>query len=324
MTGNFIDTHIHVITPAYEAAVKAFGGDPSGYPMPTWTEEECIGLMDTLRIKQAVLSVTSPGPAIAGNAPDGSRKLARKVNEEVGAIVKREPRFKYFASTPDWTDVQGTLDEIDYIFAHTEAVGVVIMTSYQDRLLGDDLFKPIWTKLNAHKAVVFIHPSAATLKPQFIADNLPNPVVDYPHNTTRTAVDLLLKGRVKDNPDLDIILSHGGGSLPYIASRVTTVLRDAHIPAAVTLEEFEQGLGKFYMDIALSTSTPQLEALLAFGVENRLLFGSDFPYAPLASSIDFGKKLDDFIAHHPSGHRISSEVLTQNATELFKKHNITL
>ncbi|ORY95264.1 hypothetical protein BCR43DRAFT_548936 [Syncephalastrum racemosum] len=323
MTDTYIDTHLHVITPAYEAAVEASGGDPSGYPMPTWTEDGCLDLMNKLRVKQAVLSVTAPGPAVAGNGPEG-RKLARKVNEEVGAMVKREPRFKFFASTPDWTDLQGTLDEIDYIFGHTEAAGVVIMTAYQDRLLGDDLFKPIWAKLNEHKAIVFIHPSTTTLKPQFIADNLPNPLIDYPHNTTRTAVDILLKGRVRDNPDLDIILSHGGGSMPYVVARVIALLRDGNFPAAVTLDEFEQGWNKFYMDLALATSWPQLEAMLALGAERRLIFGSDYPYAPPASSIDFGKKLDDFVAHHPNGHRITPEVLTRNAMELFKKHNITL
>lgn len=39
-------------------------------------------------------------------------------------------------------------------------------------------------------------------------------------------------------------------------------------------------MSRFYYDLALSTSTPQLKALEAFADPERILYGSDFPYAP--------------------------------------------
>lgn len=41
-----VDTHIHALPAPYIEALKAAGGDPSGYPTPNWTLEATIGSMD--------------------------------------------------------------------------------------------------------------------------------------------------------------------------------------------------------------------------------------------------------------------------------------
>ncbi|KAI7879962.1 hypothetical protein K492DRAFT_188183 [Lichtheimia hyalospora FSU 10163] len=327
----WIDTHIHIITKSYQAALDAAGGDPSGYPMPTWSEASCLEFMDSVQTQRAILSVTAPGPSIAGNGLQG-RALARQINAEVAMIVQQYPeRMSWFASTPDWTDVQGTLDELDYIFNHTKAVGVVVMTSYGKRLLGDPLFKPVWDKLNAYKAIVFVHPSSVAIEPQFISGNMPQPILDYPHATTRTAVDLLFSGRLDTCPDVDIILSHAGGELPYLAERVLMTVRQRSFKAGyegcqpVDLDQVVRNMRRFYMDTALSGSSPQLEALLAFGCQDRMLYGSDFPYAPVPTSKMNTSLLLDFVNKH--GKRadpLSPATLRRNAIQLFKKHGVDL
>ncbi|CDH53054.1 amidohydrolase 2 [Lichtheimia corymbifera JMRC:FSU:9682] len=330
----WIDTHIHVITKSYQAAVDAAGGDPSGYPMPTWTEASCLEFMESVKIQRAILSVTAPGPSIAGNGAEG-RKLARKMNDEVADIVRQYPdRMSYFASTPDWTDVQGTLDELDHIFNHhtkARAVGVVVMTSYGKRLLGDPLFNPIWDKLNAYKAIVFIHPSAVAIEPQFVSGNLPQPMIDYPHATTRTAVDLLFSGRFNACPDVDVILSHAGGELPFLAERALMAVRQGPFKASydgcepVDCEQVVRNMHRLYMDTALSGSSPQLEALLAFGCQDRILYGSDFPYAPVPTSKLNNSLLFDYVNKHGKrAEPVSPATLRRNAIQLFKKHGMDL
>lgn len=49
---------------------------------------------------------------------------------------------------------------------------------------------------------------------------MPQPVVDYPQQTTRAAVDLVFTGTIGRNPNVKILLSHAGGTLPYLAPRV--------------------------------------------------------------------------------------------------------
>ena len=83
--------------------------------------------------------------------------------------------------------------------------------------LGDPAFQTVWAELNRRKAVVFIHPA----KPKIDAIlGTRGPVLDYPFDTTRTAVQMVLNSVIARNPDVRIILSHAGGFLPYASHRV--------------------------------------------------------------------------------------------------------
>ncbi|KAI8144089.1 hypothetical protein BJV82DRAFT_556952 [Fennellomyces sp. T-0311] len=328
MPSGWIDTHIHVVTKSYSDAIEAAGGDPSGYPVPSWSVESCLELMNEVDDQRAILSVTAPGPSIAGSGAEG-RILTRTLNDEVGTIVtNNSDRLSFFASTPDWTDVQGTLDELDYIFAtQKKAVGVVVMSIYSGRLLGDSMFRPIWKKLNDYKAIVFIHPTWYDISPKNVAGHLAQPIIDYPFGTTRAAADLLLTGRFNECPDVDIILSHAGGVLPYLATRLAGSLftepfeYDGH---TTDFDEFRENLNRFYLDLALSASAPQLEALVAFGATDRLLFGTDFPYAPQAGIMLNTQFLKTYMETSTNGNLLSEAKLTKNTLDLFKKHGIDI
>lgn len=77
-------------------------------------------------------------------------------------------------------------------------------------------------------------------------------------------------------------------------------------------------ISRFWYDLALSTSEPQLKALLAFTSPSRILYGSDFPYAPklgiYASLLAYSR----FVAG--DGQEIAPNILNENATLLLKKH----
>ena len=154
---------IHVLTPSYIKALDNNGGDPSGWATPSWTLEDCVRFSDTVGSHFSVLSVTAPGPALLGPTEAG-RQLARALNDEVWAVCcQRKARFGFFASLPDFNDVDGVLAEIEHVFDQGRANGVVVMTSYGDRLVGDEAFAPIWKALNKYKALVFMHPSLVSM-----------------------------------------------------------------------------------------------------------------------------------------------------------------
>lgn len=105
----------------------------SGWVAPPWSVSEALKVMDSWDIKTSVLSITSPGPSIAGTG-EAARKLTREINEETAEIVKANPeRFAFFASTPSFVDVQGAIAEAEYSIKTLGAVGVVVMTSYSDK-----------------------------------------------------------------------------------------------------------------------------------------------------------------------------------------------
>jgi aminocarboxymuconate-semialdehyde decarboxylase len=133
MSPKRVDTHFHFVPESFAQAIAATGSNPSGpWDLPKWSLESAIAAMDMLGTSKGILSATTPGPGIAGYG-DAGRTLAREMNKETLAVVQKNPkRFGWFASLPDWTDVQGTLDEIEWAFNVAKADGVVIMSLYNN------------------------------------------------------------------------------------------------------------------------------------------------------------------------------------------------
>ncbi|KAM0327139.1 hypothetical protein ACHAQA_006270 [Verticillium albo-atrum] len=321
---NQIDTHIHALPPAYTAAVEAAGGDPAGFPSPKWSIDATIGLMNHVGTSVGIVSVSAPGVPIAGHGEAG-RALARSLNTYLGehTTKDRDNRLGFFGVLPDWQDVEGTLHEIDFLYEQQKlCFGITLFTTYGGKLPSDPVFKPIWRKLQAHKVLVFLHPTTLDVSPKFIASVIPQPILDYPLATTRTAVDLVLSGTLQANPDIDVILSHAGGTLPFISDRIEGTLQ---VPAVADLMPVDQaavksGFARFYHDVALSTGSTQLRGLLDFADPSHILFGSDFPYCPRTLIDRQSDAYARFMAGDARGWMVAPEILRTNAMGLLKKH----
>ncbi|CAF3959084.1 unnamed protein product [Rotaria sp. Silwood2] len=289
-----IDTHHHIVPEFYAQAVQETGGDPSGWPTPKWYPQLAKRSMSLLGVELAIVSITAPGTKIYEGNKEKGRVLARKLNEYSADLVKNNTgKFGFFASLPSLIDVEGTIAEIDYAHSILKADGFTLFTSYDHgKYLGHSLFQPIWAKLSEINPVVFIHPSEApTTK---VNCYMPQPLVDYPHETTRTVADLVLSGTRAAFPNINIILSHAGGTLPFLAQRIAGAgfIRSLSCPRGP--RQILSDLRSFYFDTALSSSVPQLKALLEFADHSKIVFGSDIPYASLPVSLYMTKCLDAF------------------------------
>lgn len=103
--------------------------------------------------------------------------------------------------------------------------------------------------------------------------------MDYPHETGRTATDLIMSGLMRRFTRVNVILSHAGDTLPYLATRPAALLYDYGL-SDKNIEEFLEDASRYYYDTALSINKHTMNLLLGFAHKNRILFGSDFPYAP--------------------------------------------
>ncbi|KLT46322.1 amidohydrolase family protein [Cutaneotrichosporon oleaginosum] len=308
---NRIDTHVHIIPPSYRAAIDKYG-DPSGWAMPAWSLDAALNASSQLGVRVSVVSVTSPGPSIAGAGEEG-RALARACNDECVALAHQAPgKIALFGSLPDWNDVEGTLAEIDYVMRDLRCPGVVAMTTYGGLFLGNPKFKPIWARLERYKAIVFIHPAAVDVTPRLIAEKLPQPIVDYPQATTRTASDLVLTRTFTKHSKFKVILSHAGGTLPWLADRMSSSSR--LVDPNMTMDDVLETIRHFYFDVALSTTPTALYGLLQVTTPDKILYGSDFPYAALNSSMRHTTRLDTLLAGE---FRNLSAVNSENAEKLF-------
>jgi predicted TIM-barrel fold metal-dependent hydrolase len=285
-TKNRIDVHQHVVPPFWAAALPSHGGDPSGWSSPQWTPDSAIAFMDAHEIDKGVLSLTAPG--VTGWTGDSRRDVARRVNEYTAGLVSKRPtRFGNFATLP-LPDVDGAILELGHAFDTLRADGVVLLSNYEGHYLGDPLFDPLWAELDRAAAVMFIHPAKPALP---VIKELPGPMVDYPFDTTRTAVHLAIHGVLERYPRVRIILAHAGGFLPYAAHRFAK-LAAAVRPEGPSPESLLATFKQFYFDTALSSGSEALHSLRSFAGAGHILYGSDFPYAPAAVGAAFTSMLD--------------------------------
>lgn len=236
---------------------------------------------------------------------------------------KLKGRIGFFGVLPDFQDVNGTLEEIEYLYREQKLCnGVTVFTSYGGKLPGHADFAPIWVALQKYKALVFLHPSVLDVEPHLVGPAIPQPVIDYPLATTRAATDLVVTGTLRACPDIDIILSHAGGAVPYVGSRAINALGIPSIAAAakVNIAQAKKDFSRFYYDIALSSSAAQLDGLLDFASSDKILFGSDFPYAPQYGIDAVLLEYNKYVATNSRGSKVAPSVLRQNSLKLLNKH----
>jgi len=294
-----IDVHHHFIPPFYAEAVNASGGDPSGWPLPPWTLPATLSIMNRTHTSTTILSVTAPGVELPGISSEDQVKLARQLNEHASDLRNSNPTtIGFFATVPSLLDTPAALSEITYALDVLHADGVTLFTHYGDAnyYLGHPSFRPIWEALNARKAVVFIHPTHP-VDTNLVDISLPQPVADYTHETTRTALDLIMSGYKREFPDVKIILSHAGGTLPMLLTRAALLIEglpERFNPLQKSATEIMEDGKSFYFDLALSTSGNVLDSLLRHFPKEHVLFGSDFPHAGGPAVLAFSKMLDEY------------------------------
>ncbi len=238
--------------------------------------------MKHLGVQSAILSVTAPGPCIETD-PERQANLARRLNDYAAAVRDEDhAAFGFFASLPDPVlNATAALAEMARALDELGADGVTLFTRYGPgtTYLGHADLEPVWRELNRRGATVFVHPtSGPDPGPGPINKYLPLPVVDYPHETTRAAMDMITSRTLKRFPDVKVILSHGGGTLPFVLGRLAAPLRKT--PAAVaswfvgtTHDEAVQAFRAFYYDVALSTAPHMLTMLLDMVPHDHIVYG---------------------------------------------------
>mgnify|MGYP001348961538 CR=1 FL=1 len=206
-----------------------------------------------------------------------ARKFSRTVNEYAAKLSTDHPgRFGQFAYLP-FPDIEGSLKEIEYALDTLKADGVYLMTNYGDKFLGDPLFAPIFEELNRRRAVVYTHPTSHPCC-QRLVPGLRDADIEYGTNTTRAIAKFVFSGSSRRYPNMRMIWSHAGGTMPFLIRRFDKRVKESKEFQPILPEGFSPEARKFYYDIAQAPERAPMAALRAVAPVSQMLFGTDWPH----------------------------------------------
>ena len=259
-----IDVHHHLFPPAFIAKLVEQEHYLARGVARHWTPQVSIEDMDSAGVASAITSITAPGFAIV--EPEKLSRFNRESNEYAARMVADHPgRFGFFASLP-LPDVDASLKEIAYALDVLKADGIGFLTSYRDKWLGDPAFAPVMDELDRRKALAYVHPTAPDCCRNLLP-GIPDWVIEFPADTTRTIASLLFSGTIARCRGIRFIFAHVGGILPLVTE---------HLVRAAQFDVRSE-LQRFHYDTALRAHPTGLSSALQMVGVSQLLFGTDAP-----------------------------------------------
>ena len=259
-----------------------------------------IAGMEAIGIDRQILSAWTD---IFGYGLDATQGAAwhRLLNESLAAFARQHPaRFSILASGP-LSDAARAARELEYAVRQLGAIGAVVATNVEGTNLGELSLDEYWAAAVELGVPVFLHPAQPNPTPRTRQFAL-NQIVQYTFDTTLSVGSLIGAGVLDRFPALTLILSHGGGALPYLAGRFDCMFErsDRAATGIVSVSPPSAYLGRMFYDTILHEPEALRYLASRVGVD-RLVIGSDdsFPPAdrdPLASLRRAGFSADEIHA----------------------------
>lgn len=274
-----VDVHHHFTAPAWLDWAEE-RGVIRREKLPWWTRWDlgtALDVMDRAGIGTAIMTV-----AMLGRLQERSerRESARVALRAAADVVESHPaRFRFF--TPVFLDdLELSTWSLTYGLDELGAVGVSTRTSMNGVYLGDDTHDRLLKELNERSAIISTHPMDVPAGNDRGAGlpGVPPFVCDFLVDTTRAALNLIKNGTLDRYPHLTFVLPHGGGFLPYIATRLE--LFGGHLTPEVEPGRVRDYLHRFYFDTAGPMSPSATPTLMATVDPGHILFGTDWPPTP--------------------------------------------
>jgi predicted TIM-barrel fold metal-dependent hydrolase len=286
-----IDVHYHIAPSGWTAALTSRNVLQPAWS--GWSVAKAVEDMDRDGVGLSITSITIPGVWF-GDA-ESARRLARECNDFAAKLRSDYPgRFGIFGVLP-LPDIDGSLAEIAYVMDTLKADGIGLLTSYGDKWLGDPAFEPVFVELNRRKALIYTHPTVANCCRNLVPGLAPA-VVEYGTDTSRAIAGIVFGGTAKRYPDMRIIFSHAGGTLPFLVERLVVQARAPEASARLPSGGPLAALRNFYYDTAQASMAPPMAALRRVAPLSHILFGTDYPFRTAAEHVTELRQSHNFTA----------------------------
>jgi aminocarboxymuconate-semialdehyde decarboxylase len=212
----------------------------------------------------------------------------RLLNESLAAFARRHGAHFSILASGHLPDAARAARELEFAVRQLGAVGGVAATNVEGTNLGELPLDEYWAAAVELAVPVFLHPAQPEPTPRTRRFAM-NQVVQYTVDTTLCVGSLIGAGVLDRFPGLELILSHGGGTLPWLIGRFDVMFeRSDRAATGIAAKAAPSAyLGRLTYDTILHDPRSLRWLAERVGID-RLVIGSDdsFPPAdrdPLAS-----------------------------------------
>jgi len=329
-----IDAHAHVSVPseiwAYKAGLLSHRG-AHGKRGPTLSDDELIaayhkkemapvGHLESMDLNQIDIQLISPRPFQMMHSE--KYKLVEWFTEEVNNIIYRDTKLfpgKFYGvcSMPQAAGepIEKSLKELERCVKELGFVGTLLNpdpyenTGTEAPPLGDRYWYPLYEKLCELDVPAHIHGTTSH------SERTPY-TLHFINEETIAVFGLINSNVFKDFPTLKIVVSHGGGAIPYQFGRFQS--GSMRNPPG---QRFSDGLKKLYFDTVLYSESALKLLVEVMGPDN-LVFGAECPGVGSSVNPDTGHTFDDIVPYIQKMSTLNdkqrSDVLENNARRLYK------
>jgi len=270
-----IDVHAHFLPGDYRAALAAV--NPSLARLPDCSTDALLEMMNRFQIDAAVLSLSPPGVFHGDTAH--ARELARSMNEHAAELRRGYPKHFAALGVLPLPDVEASVSEIGHCLNHLKLDGFELFSHVAGVYLGDHAWNPVLEELNAHRAYVFVHPVFPPYPPPL--RSYPAWLFEFPFESTRAIVNLIYGGAFERFQNIRWHFPHLSGAAVFLAHRIGSLaIRNPEQAGSAPAGALAY-LRRLFLDTAQADNNIALGAVLELTPVDRVIFGTDWPYAAL-------------------------------------------
>lgn len=338
-----IDIHGHVSSPAELYAYRSIlmaGRGAHGRTGSTLPKDKVLAAaqrhVSLLDAAGTDVQLISPRPFQLMHSEEPAEIVqwwAQATNDAVAAQVQAFPeRFRGVAALPQavGTDPASWTEELERCVEELGFVGVLINPDPAEgqelRLprIGHEWWYPLFEKMVELDVPGLVHSGGCKTWRESYSEHMIT-------ESSRSVISLAESRTFRDFPDLKLIMSHGGGSVPYQIGRwrAARYLENTEVEAfdnktgkEADIESFDDSLSRLYFD-SLVHYQPSLELLIGLVGADRVLFGTEVPGSGSPVNPDTGRSYDDIRPLIESiewlGEADRNNILSHNAQRLYKR-----
>ena len=290
-----IDVHTHMYTAGWLKLIKANGGPDLTVEAsldspetvfyrgasfcvlepPHFDFEWRVKNMEKAGVDMAVVSM--PPPGVVWGSGEISLEAAQITNNEFSQAQNDFPQHIRWMAVLPWEHPQLAVEEIKRA-CDIGAVAAIVHGSINGRPLTDPLFAPIWQELDDRAMPVLVHPTFPIGTELMELDRYALIAsTGFMIDTTLCISKMIFDGFFERYPNLKLIASHSGATLPYLAGRFDRVFETTERAKVRISKKPSEYLRHIYYD-SVTYEQESLELCVTVGGADHVLYGSDYPF----------------------------------------------